>query len=477
MSRSKEFVREITELLSPLGTVRSKSMFGGWGFYVNEHFIAIIADEALYFKTDGSTALDYIAAGMEPFTYETKAGRHTMNYYQVPESAMERPGALLPWAKAALGVALRAPKKKSAKGKSAIILLFLGLCCIGQLWAQEPMLPTRSELEETALPADLLLPASHAGLLPALEDPLAVPTALPPPTAMPELPIYAPEGGAEMPDIPNFPGLVLPKVNVRSAEQAEQDTKPTEPVTPNPTAPAPTAKPGSDLVAVKRVESVPSPREARELSIAEGKPMLMVVGGFEWSPPCRAMNTDLLAHTAFQNMMRQNGVVYTYLNVPQKKVVEDPKLEAQWNAIVQYRQFLKIKKLPTIIMFDPQGKELARETGYNYSTANRRYSFHQKFNRIAGTFETERERLKKQEAVRKLMREVQSYRDWTSTAGTRLFAKVVRKLELPVPRVDDPNAVEEGVLLRDEDQKDRNVPLRLLSESDQEFLLLKWAQS
>ena len=102
-------VEHCLELFAPLGTVRPKSMFGGWGFYLDELFFALIADETLFLKVDAETEAAFSAAACYPFTYTYKDGRSvTMAYWSAPEEAMESPPMMRDWARLALGAALRA---------------------------------------------------------------------------------------------------------------------------------------------------------------------------------------------------------------------------------------------------------------------------------------------------------------------------------------------------------------------------------
>jgi DNA transformation protein len=98
-------------------------MFGGYGIYINDLFVAIIAFERLYLKADDLTRTAFEAAGCEPFVYEAKGRqRITMSYYTVPDEAMESQGLMQPWARRSLEAALRAraserspkPRKPSA---------------------------------------------------------------------------------------------------------------------------------------------------------------------------------------------------------------------------------------------------------------------------------------------------------------------------------------------------------------------------
>ena len=113
-------VEHCLELFAPLGHARAKAMFGGWGFYLDEMFFALIADETLYLKTDVETEGAFREAGSWPFVYEYKDGRSvTMAYWSAPEEAMESPVAMRDWARLALGAALRAKKPGAASERRA----------------------------------------------------------------------------------------------------------------------------------------------------------------------------------------------------------------------------------------------------------------------------------------------------------------------------------------------------------------------
>lgn len=116
------FTELCVEMLSPLGPVRVRRMFGGEGVYVDGLFMAIINDGQLFLKADDTSRERFVAAGCVPFTYPTKDGeRMVMSYYRPPEEALESPPLMLPWARLALEAALRAAnaKKPAAAKRSA----------------------------------------------------------------------------------------------------------------------------------------------------------------------------------------------------------------------------------------------------------------------------------------------------------------------------------------------------------------------
>jgi len=116
-----EFVAHCAELLSPLGAVRTRRMFGGHGFYVDELFIALIASERLYLKTDSLTRAAFERASCTPFAFaKTRGGAVESietSYFSAPEDAMESPPLMQPWARLALAAALRARATKPLAAK------------------------------------------------------------------------------------------------------------------------------------------------------------------------------------------------------------------------------------------------------------------------------------------------------------------------------------------------------------------------
>jgi DNA transformation protein len=106
--RSSALVEHCMELLAPLGSVRARRMFGGYGLYVDEVFIAIVAFERLYLKADAVSRERFAAAGCEPFTYDAHGKSVMLGYWAAPADAMDSPALMEPWARMALQAALTA---------------------------------------------------------------------------------------------------------------------------------------------------------------------------------------------------------------------------------------------------------------------------------------------------------------------------------------------------------------------------------
>ena len=111
----REFV---LDQLSALPDLRAKAMFGAHGLYCGDRFFGILDEGRLFFKTDVRSQADYIARGMEPFTYQMKGKVMTMAYYEVPPEVLEQPQELTLWARRAVQIATVKTKKPPKRTKS-----------------------------------------------------------------------------------------------------------------------------------------------------------------------------------------------------------------------------------------------------------------------------------------------------------------------------------------------------------------------
>lgn len=114
---SSHFIDYLAEILAPLGSVRSKRMFGGVGVYIGDLFCAIIVDDSLYFKGDDENEAEFAAAGCPAFTYEKDGVVHAMRYYRTPDAAMDEAEEMRRWARLGLAAALRKAAGSQAKPK------------------------------------------------------------------------------------------------------------------------------------------------------------------------------------------------------------------------------------------------------------------------------------------------------------------------------------------------------------------------
>ncbi|MEQ1858968.1 MAG: TfoX/Sxy family protein [Chthoniobacteraceae bacterium] len=118
MAKRSEFVDYILEQLAPLGEVTARSMFGGYGIYLDGRMFALVADDTLYVKVDDGNRAEFEREGLQPFRYaRTDSEVAVMSYYQPPGAAIDDREALCAWAQKGVEAATRAAAKPRRRKK------------------------------------------------------------------------------------------------------------------------------------------------------------------------------------------------------------------------------------------------------------------------------------------------------------------------------------------------------------------------
>ncbi len=116
MASDPSFVAHAVDLVSLLGSVQARAMFGGHGLYAEGVMFALLDDGELFLKSDAVTRERFVAVGCRQWTYVNKKVRmENTSYFRPPDDAHEDPEAMLPWARLALESALRSRTVKTKK--------------------------------------------------------------------------------------------------------------------------------------------------------------------------------------------------------------------------------------------------------------------------------------------------------------------------------------------------------------------------
>ncbi len=116
MTASDGFVELLKDVLSGLGPVSVRRMFGGAGVYADGVMFGLVSGGEIYLKTDAESVAAFEREGCGPFEYGTKKGRRAvMSYWRLPDRLYDDPDELARWARQALAVAQR---KAIAKPKA-----------------------------------------------------------------------------------------------------------------------------------------------------------------------------------------------------------------------------------------------------------------------------------------------------------------------------------------------------------------------
>jgi DNA transformation protein len=117
MAESAADIAFVRDLLSGLGPVDVRRMFGGAGIYGDGVMFGLIDDGRIYLKVDAALKAELAAAASVPWQY-SRADKpfDEASYWSLPESALDDPEEACAWARRALAAAqaLKAagPKRK-----------------------------------------------------------------------------------------------------------------------------------------------------------------------------------------------------------------------------------------------------------------------------------------------------------------------------------------------------------------------------
>jgi DNA transformation protein len=101
---SDKSAQELQDCLTPLGDIRIRKMFGGYGVFEADTMFALVDSQGcIFFKADETNDQLFKAAGSQ------KHGR--MPYYQVPEHVLEDENMLQEWAHTSITISKKTKKK------------------------------------------------------------------------------------------------------------------------------------------------------------------------------------------------------------------------------------------------------------------------------------------------------------------------------------------------------------------------------
>ena len=138
MAKTHKLLERVLPALQGAGAARSRAMFGGFGIYLDDVIVGLIArgrlrrhepnalyspkgeyEDRLFFRTDDRNRPDYQAAGTAPFTYEGRSGKPIeMPYWEIPAAVLDDPARLCDWALKARAASLGDPRRKQAAKRS-----------------------------------------------------------------------------------------------------------------------------------------------------------------------------------------------------------------------------------------------------------------------------------------------------------------------------------------------------------------------
>ena len=101
------------QLFAQLGKVKSRSMFGGFGIFVDDTMFALAVNSKLHIRTNPVTVATFKKNGFKPYVYKKRGFPVVTKYFALPEDSWDDSELILNYARSALDYAKDEKVKQS----------------------------------------------------------------------------------------------------------------------------------------------------------------------------------------------------------------------------------------------------------------------------------------------------------------------------------------------------------------------------
>lgn len=101
----KPVLKDSMRLFEQLGRVKSRSMFGGFGIFVDDTMFALVVNDKLHIRADDLSTSRFKEQGYEPYIYKKRGFPVVTKYFALPDNCWENPSLILRDAAVALEIA------------------------------------------------------------------------------------------------------------------------------------------------------------------------------------------------------------------------------------------------------------------------------------------------------------------------------------------------------------------------------------
>ncbi|MDE1238997.1 TfoX/Sxy family DNA transformation protein [Vibrio aestuarianus] len=101
----KPVLKDSMRLFEQFGQVKSRSMFGGFGIFVDDTMFALVVNDKLHIRADDVSTERFVQQGYEPYVYKKRGFPVVTKYFALPDNCWNNPQQILRDASVALEIA------------------------------------------------------------------------------------------------------------------------------------------------------------------------------------------------------------------------------------------------------------------------------------------------------------------------------------------------------------------------------------
>ncbi|MGF1910396.1 TfoX/Sxy family DNA transformation protein [Vibrio kasasachensis] len=111
----KPILKDSMRLFQPLGRIKSRSMFGGFGIFADETMFALVVHDKLHIRADNTLTKQFKQQGLEPYVYHKRGFPVVTKYFALSEEWQDDCDQTLQVAREAL---VKAQSEKSTQAEA-----------------------------------------------------------------------------------------------------------------------------------------------------------------------------------------------------------------------------------------------------------------------------------------------------------------------------------------------------------------------
>lgn len=109
----KPVLKDSMQLFEQLGCVKSRSMFGGFGIFIDDAMFALVVKDQLHIRADEQSTKKFQQQGYQPYVYKKRGFPVVTKYFALPDELWNDPDKIIAKAKVALDVAKKERKAQA----------------------------------------------------------------------------------------------------------------------------------------------------------------------------------------------------------------------------------------------------------------------------------------------------------------------------------------------------------------------------
>lgn len=158
----KPILKDSMRLFEQLGSIKSRSMFGGFGIFADDTMFALVVNNKLHVRADAALAKQFKSQGLEPYVYKKRGFPVVTKYFALDDDLISDTGKTLKIARHSLSAANK-EKQTQSQAKPNRLKDLPNLRLATERMLKKAGIETVERLEETgAVKAFQAIQSSHS---------------------------------------------------------------------------------------------------------------------------------------------------------------------------------------------------------------------------------------------------------------------------------------------------------------------------